>query len=50
MLVRATRPTAGFDASADGKPFVIVQSEEKRTTQTVTVVQSWFADFRQRGR
>ena len=49
-LFRTDRLSAGFDVTQDGKRFLVVRSEEVRTAQTVTVVQNWFAEFRQRGR
>jgi len=49
-LFRTDRLSAGFDVTPDGKRFVVVRSEEDRTAQTVTVVQNWFAEFRQRSR
>ena len=50
VLFSANRPSAGIDVARDGKRFVTIRSEEDGTTQTVTVVQHWFAEFRQRGR
>ena len=49
-LFRTDRLSAGFDVTRDGTRFLVVRSEDDRTAQTVTVVQNWFAEFRQRGR
>jgi serine/threonine protein kinase len=36
-----------YDVSADGQHFVMLQSAEQRTiSQTLTVVQNWFAEFK----
>lgn len=46
-LFRADRLSAGFDVTRDGKRFLTVRNEDDRTVRTVTVVQNWFAAFRQ---
>jgi hypothetical protein len=48
VLFRADRLSAGFDVAADGKRFLIVRNEDTAATQSVTVVQNWFAEFRER--
>ena len=49
-LVQADRPEGLFDSydvSADGQRFVLLQTvEEKTTTQKLTVIQNWFAQFK----
>jgi serine/threonine-protein kinase len=38
-----------YDVTADGQHFVMLQSAEQRTTsQTLTVIQNWFAEFKNR--
>ena len=50
--VAADRPEGlydSYDVSADGQRFVMLQSDEQRTTsQKLTVIQNWFAEFRER--
>jgi Tol biopolymer transport system component len=39
----------GYDVSSDGQHFVMLQGAEQRSTsQTLTVVQNWFAEFKDR--
>ena len=49
-LVGADRPEGlydSYDVSADGQRFVMLQSDEQQTTsQKLTVIQNWFAEFR----
>jgi hypothetical protein len=51
-LVGADRPEGlydSYDVSADGQRFVMLQSDEQQTTsQKLTVIQNWFAEFRER--
>jgi len=37
----------GYDVSANGQRFVMLQSDEQQSTnQKLTVVQNWFAEFK----
>ena len=49
-LVQADRPGGlydSYDVSADGQRFILLQSvEQKPTSQKLTVVQNWFAQFK----
>ncbi|HUO86310.1 MAG TPA: protein kinase, partial [Thermoanaerobaculia bacterium] len=38
----------GFAVNPDGERFVVVEAPEQKTTAGVTVVQSWFEEFRRR--
>ena len=50
--IHADRPYGlydGYDVTADGQHFVMLQSAEQQTiNQTLTVVQNWFAEFKDR--
>ena len=50
--VAADRPDGfydSYDVSADGQRFVMLQSDEQQTTpQKLTVIQNWFAEFKNR--
>jgi Tol biopolymer transport system component len=40
----------GFDVTGDGNRFVVVQATEQHGPATITVIQNWFAEFRNRER
>ena len=41
----------GFDVSADGKRFLVLQpAGEQRGPTAITLVENWFAEFRDKGR
>jgi hypothetical protein len=48
--VQVDRPSGlydGYDVSADGQHFVMLQGTEQQSlSQTLTVVQNWFAEFK----
>jgi hypothetical protein len=51
LPVQADRPSRlydSYDVSADGQNFVMLQSSEQTVSKALTVVQNWFAEFKDR--
>jgi eukaryotic-like serine/threonine-protein kinase len=46
--VRAKNLPLGYDVSTDGKRFIVVQEVGESETPTITVVQNWYAEFKDR--